>query len=340
MEQAILIICRRDWGCLARKTADLSEGLYPRIAYASGDSPETVKERVRMETGLNIDVDMSIANDICFLSESSQRALPHLFALYSRQQQGSIDQKKHRWIDLRKVPLSYAHYAPDKGTWEQDAHASGTGLQALGNILRREREKWDYSRASSDHVDTLRQLCFDVCVQVHAILMAPADCVSIEDEILDDYLYRGYLDYRSGRLTDESIDAKTAAIDELLATGPVTEELTQHLEQMVCLLAARAREFMLDGEVDKFRRDMKSARYYLTHITSILNEPVLVQRARKGGQAKARKMQAADAQLARIRAVVESVVRNDRGSRKNENNSHATVRLMPRVLETLKKRRP
>ena len=51
VEQAILIIFKSDYGCLVRKTDDLSGGLFPRLDYVVGDSQETVEERVLMETG-------------------------------------------------------------------------------------------------------------------------------------------------------------------------------------------------------------------------------------------------------------------------------------------------
>ena len=93
---------------------------------------------------------------------------------------------------------------------------------------------------------------------------------------------------------------------------------------------------MLSGDKDRFHHDIQTARRYLIHIVSFFNEPLLVQRARKGGKAKAEKAQTVAANLQRIKLVIASVVGLDKAKRQNENNLHLIDRLMPQVLEALK----
>jgi hypothetical protein len=335
METAILVIVRRDSAFLTMNTDDLKGGLFPRIDFRHGESSDDLKSRVLKSTGVDVSLDMSTASEITYLVETSQKALPHFFALYSGQNQGKIDRAIHRWTKLRNLPLHIEHYT-DKNVWEQENAAVATGLRALTVILRQERKKWDYSNASSESLATLKKLCFDVCAKIEHEFFSSEDEVSIEDELLDDYLYLGYRYLSSKGTTDESVDAKTAAFDEQLASGPVTEELAELLKKIVCLLAARSREFMLSGEKDRFYHDIQTARRYLIHIVSFFNEPLLVQRARKGGKAKAEKAQTVAANLQRIKLVIASVVGLDKAKRQNENNLHLIDRLMPQVLEALK----
>lgn len=336
MEQAILIIFKRDYGCLVRKTDDLSGGLFPRLDYVAGDSQETVEERVLMETGLEVDVDMSRVDEVSFLIETPQRALPHLFALYTGPKQGVIDQEKHCWMDFRKLPVWYERYAPYKLAWEQDVYAKSSGQRALEDVLRKGRKKWNYSQAASEDVDAIAQLCSDVGEAAHGALGPVKRRLSIEDEDVEDYLYYGYQLYTSNGVQSEYLESIIADIDDRLTTSHLTDELIDELNVTICMLAARSRDFLLDGDKGRFYSDIDKARHYLAYVTSEADKPLKTKRASKGGKAKASRAKAVSDEMDKVRGVIQSVVKENPGTRKRESNTAASVRMMPIILEKLK----
>ena len=97
MDTAILVIVRRDSAFLTMNTDDLKGGLFPRIDFRHGESSDDLKSRVLKSTGVDVSLDMSTASEITYLVETSQKALPHFFALYSGQYQGKIDRAIPRW---------------------------------------------------------------------------------------------------------------------------------------------------------------------------------------------------------------------------------------------------